>query len=457
MYTILGAGLSGISAADHLGKKNIPYSIFEAKAHGGGHIHSEVVDGFTWDEGPHVSFTKYQYVKDYFANNCDQQFLEYPTKPTNYYKGSWIMHPAQSNMYAIPQPLRAECVEDVVAIREDLPAGCQPANYQEWIDYAFGKTFAENFPKVYTQKYWTTEPENLTTDWIGKRVYFPEITDMVESAKGPLTKETHYISSVRYPQQGGYYSYIKNIEAALNINYNKKLKHISFDKKQLLFEDGEQVSYEKLVSTLPLPMLIQNSDAPEHIKSSADKLKCSQVLIINVIANHPPVIDNHWIYVYDNDMYATRINFTDLLAPNNGVEGQCGIQVEVYFSDYHPFTGDAAEIAKEVVYKELIQMGLVRFKADIQSYHHKWIEWANVIFDNQRIAAQDKVLAWLETKGLVREQDDLEPMTDWDTKAGQRLGDIVMAGRFAQWKYYWTDDCVLRGRYISDSLSFNIN
>lgn len=448
MYTILGAGLSGISIADHLSKCNIPFKVYEGKSHGGGHIHSEVVDGFTWDEGPHVSFTKYDYVKEYFAANTDQQFLEYPTRPTNYYQGNWIMHPAQSHMYAVPQPLRNTCVSDVKAIREELPANYEPSNYEDWINYAFGKTFAENFPKVYTEKYWTTKPENLTTDWIGKRIYFPEITDMVESADGPLNKQTHYITKVRYPEKGGYYSYIKTVEASLDINYNKRLKSISFQNREIRFVGGETVTYENLISTIPLPQLIINSDAPEEIKQSAHRLKCSQVLIINVVASHPPVVNNHWIYVYDRELYSTRINFTDLLAPNNGIQGKCGIQVEVYFSDYHPLTEAMEAIAKDVL-KELVTMGLILSEEHIHSHHTKWIEWANVIFDQQRAEAQDKVFTWLESIGMKREDDDLEPMTDWDTKQTQQLGSIILAGRFAQWKYYWTDDCVLRGKYIS--------
>lgn len=453
MYTILGAGLSGLSLADHLTKRNINYKLYEAKSHGGGHIHSEVVDGFTWDEGPHVSFTKYDYVKKYFADNCDQEFLEYPTNPTNYYKNAWIMHPAQSNMYAVPEPLRAKCIEDVKAIRAELPGDYKPENYQEWIDYAFGKTFAENFPKAYTKKYWTTDPENLTTDWIGKRIYFPEITDMVESAKGPLAKQTHYISKVRYPKQGGYYSYIKKVEEELTISYNKKLKYISFQNKELLFEDGEKANYEHLISTLPLPYLIINSDAPEAIKYSAKKLKCSQVLILNIVVKHPAPVDNHWIYVYDEDFYSTRINFTDLLAPANGEPGKCGIQVEVYFSDYHPLT-EAIDKISAAVLRELVEMKLIENPEAIQSYHTKWIDWANVIFDNERIEAQDTIFNWLEKMGMVREKDDLEPMTDWDEKPVQQLGEIILAGRFAQWKYYWTDDCVMRSAAISQCLNF---
>ena len=74
MYTILGAGLSGISSSFHLSHNNC--KVFEKKNHLGGHIYTEIIDGFTWDEGPHVSFTKNEYVKQLFAENINQQYLE---------------------------------------------------------------------------------------------------------------------------------------------------------------------------------------------------------------------------------------------------------------------------------------------------------------------------------------------------------------------------------------------
>lgn len=453
MFTILGAGLAGIAAADHLNKKGISFEVFEAKSHGGGHIYSEKADGFTWDEGPHVSFTKSEYVKKYFAGNCDNKFLEFATTPSNYYRGNWIPHPAQANMYAVPEPLRSKSIDDLKKVRANLPADYKPANYKEWLNYAFGETFTKTFPEAYTDKYWTTMPENLTTDWIDKRVYFPDVSDMVDSAKGPLQKQTHYLTQFRYPEFNGFYSFIKKVEKSLVIRYNKKLEYISFDKKKLQFSDGAAAAFENLISTLPLPKLILNSDAPEDIKAEAKKLKCSQVLIINVVVSQPAPIANQWIYIYDKEMYSTRINFTESLSPNNAPQGKSGIQIEVYFSDYRPLTKSIEEIKKAVL-KELVTMKLAKSEEAILSHHSKFVSWANVIFDVERIEAQEKVLSWLETKGLVRETDDLEPMTDWSAKTSspQKLGSIILAGRFAQWKYYWTDDCVLRGQFIANSL-----
>ena len=65
------------------------------------------------------------------------------------------------------------------------------------------------------------------------------------------------------------------------------------------------------------------------------------------------------------------------------------------------------------------------------------------------------MLDWLAKYGLIREPGDLEPNEDWRLAASRdfTMGDVVLAGRFGQWKYYWSDDCILRGLQISGKLS----
>jgi hypothetical protein len=84
-------------------------------------------------------------------------------------------------------------------------------------------------------------------------------------------------------------------------------------------------------------------------------------------------------------------------------------------------------------------------------YHTKYCKYANVICDHSRKEALDCIFTGLEPFGLSRADADLHPYTDW-TKANQpNNGDLMLAGRFGQWKYYWTDDCVLRGKAISEN------
>ena len=61
---ILGSGISGLSSSYHLGHENC--LILEKKKYPYGHVFSDNKNGIIWDEGPHVSFTKNEYVKNLF-------------------------------------------------------------------------------------------------------------------------------------------------------------------------------------------------------------------------------------------------------------------------------------------------------------------------------------------------------------------------------------------------------
>jgi len=447
MITILGGGISGLSTSYHLGHENC--IIFEKKNYIGGHVYSYTKDGFTWDEGPHVSFTKHEYVKNLFQKSVNSEFLQFPVTITNYYHGSWIPHPAQSNLYAIPQPLRDQVLVDFLSSRNN--AKTNPADFEEWLVMAFGKTFAENFPRAYTKKYWTDDPKNLTTDWVGDRVFYPAIDDVKNGYLGPLKRQTHYITEVRYPKAGGYLSFSYELTKGANIHLNKKVTLLSFREKKIHFSDGTIHDFDELISTIPLPELIEISDAPEDIKTTARSLNYSSLLLVNVVANHMSVQPYHWLYVYDLEKYSTRITCTESLSPLNGKPHQTGIQVEIYFSNSKQKL-ELDEVIAGKVCEELVEMGLIREKHNILNMHTRWAPWANVIFDHSRRKKQEMIFNWLEQFGLSREQDDLDPMTNWVSKADEqvKLGKLVLAGRFAQWKYFWSDDCVLRGKTIAE-------
>ena len=450
MTVILGAGLAGLSASYHL-KHNC--QIFEKNSYSGGHIHSQKINEFTWDEGPHISFTKHAYVKELFASSVQQEFFEFPVYPTNYYKGSWVPHPAQTNLFALPEEVKSSCLQSFLNSREGLNKEIHPTNYKEWLYMAFGEHFAEEFPTAYTEKYWTTKPENLTTDWVGERVFYPEIEDVKAGYQNAPAVTKNYLNTVRYPKHGGYNAYADLLKEKSHINYQKEILKIDLKNKVILFKDGSSVNYTKLINTIPLPDFIHFTDAPEEIQQAANALSCSELLLINVTVNHPAPNINQWFYVYDRDKYSTRVSYTDLFSVHNGSPGKSGLQVEVYFSKYKKQHESLSQIIDKVCL-ELVEMGVVKSQADILEVNTKKVQYANVIFDFPRRSAMETIFSYLEGFGLEREHDEFEPMCDWNKKMDtpQKLGDLVLSGRFGQWKYFWTDDCVMRGLFIGQNL-----
>jgi protoporphyrinogen oxidase len=424
--TIIGAGISGLATAYHAGHERSV--IYEAKSHYGGHMHSIARDGFTWDDGPHVSFTNSEHVEELFSQSVDGKFEESEPIVANYYQGHWIDHPSQSNLYQVPEPLRTQCLESFVETRAMDANHPKPSNYQEWIEQAFGPVFANTFPAAYTRKYWTTEPRNMGTDWIGARVFYPSVEDVTGGYHGPLGRSTYWVKKFRYPSHGGFGAFADGFAQNARINYGQSLEWIHFGQRRLGFSSGLLADYDALVSTLPLPLLIGLAeDAPADVREAAEALRCTNAFLVEVAARHPSPRKDQWVYVYDEDKKSTRISFTERFSPNNAPPSSSGIVVEVYGSPYRPLPTDRHALAR-LVELELVDMGLLESLDAVISTHVRYIPWAQVIFDHNRRPALDVINPFLERMGVVN------------------------VGRFAEWAYLMTHDCVLKAKKAAERL-----
>jgi protoporphyrinogen oxidase len=455
MNLIIGAGLAGLSCSYHLGHDD--WTILEQSASPFGHVSSQQLNGFVWDQGPHVSFTKHRYVRELFERSVGGEFEEFPVCVSNYFHGTWIDHPAQTSMYQIPEPLRTQCLDSFLFSRQSEKS--PPANYEEWLAGAFGEVFAKTFPDAYTRKYWTVSPAALSVDWMGSRVLNPDSETVLAGARGPLPHSPHYISTVRYPRRGGYQSFAAGMAAGAKMRLGCRVARIDLARRQVRLANGELMQYEALINTMPLPEFINAcADVPAAVREAADALSCSQLLLVNVGVPCASERPEHWIYVYDEDKLSTRLSFTNKLASGN-VPGPewTGVQAEVYFSRHKPLLATPTVVG-QCVFDELIDMGVlpVESRKKVKSGHGSVqtaiVPWANVIFLHDTSAALEVIWQWLEKFGLVREEEDTHPLTDWsrfgEPKQRAVPATLRMAGRFGQWKYFWSDDCVMRGRQL---------
>ena len=446
---ILGAGISGISASFHIGHEKC--LILEKNDYAFGILKSHEVDKYTWDQGPHVSFTKHDYVKELFAKNVNNEYEEHAVKPSNYYQGSWIDHPVQSNLFQLPKDIKDKCVASFLLEREKNEKAPTLENYRDWLSHSLGSEIANRFVAVYTRKYWTTELQELTTDWIGPRVHVPNTQDFLDGANGTLGKNPHYISKIRYPTNGGYESFVKPLAAGADVRYGYEIVNIDLRERIVTCANGESFLYRKLVSTIPLPVFIHCTDSLDsHVYTAAKRLRCSNLLLVNVEIPHKVSKKEHWLYVYDEDMLSCRITIMDNLSQNNAPIDRSAVQVEVYHSSDKPLGMSDEKVAEKVV-GELITMGIVHTPiapADVRR-HTRRLEFANVIFDHQRRDALDTIFSCLSDFGLHRRGDDLDALTDWNNLDEIDRGALCFLGRFGEWKYYWSDDCVMAGKALA--------
>ena len=428
---VLGTGMAGYGAAHRLREAGVQAVMFDKRGHYGGHTASFVFNGqYTFDEGPHVSFTKHERLQKLFADNVDNKYETLHTKVNNYWKGHWIKHPAQVNLYGLPAELIVNVIKDFVEAQNTQHG--EIANYEQWLRASFGNTFAETFPMQYTIKYHTTEAKNKSLDWIGPRLYQAKLEEVLRGALMPATPDVHYISGFRYPSHGGFVSYLKRFMQTAEVRLGHKLESIDPKRKEVRFANGVSASYKGLVSSVPLPDLIPTiQDTPNDVLEAAAKLACTELVIVNLVINRRDLLDAHWTYIYDQDVFFTRLSTPHLQSPHNVPPGCGSIQAECYYSKKYRLLDREPKDCIEPTIRDLRRIGVLRDDDKILFQDVMHIEYANVIFDLERAAALATVHGYLDDLG------------------------IAYCGRYGDWAYIWTDESFMSGERAAEKILGN--
>jgi protoporphyrinogen oxidase len=413
------AAFGAAHAAGNAGLRPVMYDMHD---HIGGHTASYTFPGgWTFDEGPHVSFTDNTRVQDLLAGNVDGRYETFGTKVNNYWRGHWIKHPAQINLHGLPPDLVTRILLEFVEVsqRAESPA---IRNYEDWLRASFGNTFSETFPMEYTVKYHTTTAANMNTEWIGPRLYRPKLEEVFRGALQPTSSDVHYISGFRYPTRGGFVAYLEPFRRIAEVNLGHKVVRIEPKRRLLEFQNGKTSSYDGLVSSIPLPELVPMvAGAPKDVLEAAARLACSEAVIVSLGIDRPDLIDAHWTYFYDRDIFFTRLSTPHLQSPHNVPPGCGSLQAECYYSKkYRPLDRKPADCIEPVI-SDLKRCGVLRETDRILFRHAMHIPYANVIFDLETSPSAAAVHAFLDDVG------------------------IGYCGRYGDWAYIWTDQAFVSG------------
>ena len=423
---ILGTGMAGCGAAYHLHGEGVKPVMYDKNAYHGGHTASfRYETGFLFDVGPHISYTKDPRIQELFADSVDQQYETLQVYLNNYWRGYWPQHPVQLHLHGMPEDVVIKVIADFA---KESQAPIRPVNnYADWLLTSFGQTFAELFPMQYTRKYHTTSAENLTTDWLGPRIYRPSLEEVLRGALSPSAPQIHYITHFRYPTQGGFVSYLKKFVPLGNLNLNHKVVSIDPRARRLTFANGSVTHYDGLISSVPLPDLIPMIDGtPSDVRDACHRLACSTCVLVNIGVNREDISKAHVTYFYDEDICFSRLGFPHMLAASNAPAGTGSIQAEVYFSKkYKPFAGSPEDWIDPVI-TDLRRCGLIRDSDQILCRKAMLLRYANVIFDHERAAALRTVHGYLDDLG------------------------IAYCGRYGDWGYMWTDESFKSGENAAD-------
>ncbi len=419
---ILGAGLAGLGCARALPGARI----FEAESEPGGMARSHTHDGKTYfDRGCHICHSKDPAWLDLLRVNDSSVAATPRSRVVNYWHGHWITYPVQNHLLELSPENRIRALADFVSA-QIVHRGRIPANYLEWCRFHYGEYLTRNFYEEYTRKYWRTPMEELATDWLSGRLLPSQIEKVIAGAIAEQPEDQPAFASFYYPSSGGYFSLFAPLYEDIRVVCGARAEELDPKKKKVTFSNGRQEDYEYIASSVPLPEFVQMiKDAPAEVRRAADALKHLRLLCVDMVIARDNLTPNHWFYIYDNDVEASRISFPGNLAPGSVPAGHTALQAEIFRR-----TDEAvapAELAEQTMHR---LARLLKYKPDdVVALHVREVPMTYVISDHARAPAVKAVHDWL--RGL----------------------DILPMGMYGEWKFLWSDAAFRSGERVAQSIA----
>jgi protoporphyrinogen oxidase len=341
---ILGGGATGLGAARRLSEiGGVDVRVFDENPHAGGLASSFVDDhGFTWDIGGHVQFSHYRYFDNLMNELLADEWLEHMRESWVWMRDRFIPYPLQNNIHLLPREEFQRCLQGLI---DSMNRGAaSPRNFRDWIEASFGSGLAESFMLPYNFKVWAHPPATMSYQWVGERVATVDLMRVISNALDwPEEKSWGPNNRFRFPLQGGTGQIWRTLAARLPKGVflpNRRCVRIDTVRRKVHFEDGSHEGYDRLISTIPLDVLISLADV-ESLKPAVEQFRYSTVHVVGIgLKGTPPshLKTKCWMYFPEGNCPFYRATVFSNYSPNNvpDISRFWSLIVEVSESPYKP-------------------------------------------------------------------------------------------------------------------------
>lgn len=425
---ILGAGLTGLSAAYHL--RHGPFVLVEKHSRVGGHARSHRERGFTFDMTGHWLHLRDDRSKALLAELFPDPdaWVSVERKTKIHSHGVELEYPFQANLHGLPLEVVHECLVGLLEAQAAAARGerwaTDPRSFEDYAIARFGHGIARHFFVPYNTKLWGMHPNQLAFDWVRRFVPEPDAAQVIAGAIGLRQTGLGYNVHFQYPRAGGIDALPEalrgRIEARAAAGEGELRTGCSVEEidplgKRVKLEGApDWLGYQALISTIPLPELIARiPSAPVQIREAAAALRWVRWRYLDVATKSPVPRDWHWAYVPEPRFPFFRVGVYSNAVASMAPAGTGGLYVELSEREGEPDLPDVA--------RGLVEIGALASVDDIYFSRTRDIEYAYVVFDEDHAPATAKISAWLEGVG------------------------VRSCGRYGAWIYNSMEDSMLSG------------
>lgn len=421
---IIGSGLAGLGAAWRLERAGIRPQIFEMESRPGGLCRTEKSGEFLFDYTGHLLHFRNDVFREIVFSLIGDRLKEKNRSAWIYSKNVYTRYPFQANLFGLPLDVAVDCIYEY-SRQIFSPQKNEISNYEDWIYHHFGKGIAEHFMLPYNFKLYKKHPREMTPECTGRFVPQSDLKLLLKGALSDNSGDLGYNSTFFYPDKGGIESLVTALCSGKEISLGEKVTRIDVQRKKAYTSLGQEVSFEGIISTQPVTELALSVEGQESsLRANVSELKYVSVLNVNIGLKGNLGV-RHWVYVPEEQYSFHRIgfthNFSDYMAP----QGCSSVYLEI---SYDPCKGIDREGAVRKCIDDMMLMGLLKDKEQIEAVNVIDIPFAYVIFDSRRETALKNIRQYLEEQ------------------------EIYSAGRFGSWEYLSMEDAFMDGWNAAERL-----
>lgn len=306
----------------------------------------------------------------------------------------------------------------------------EPRNFEEFIYKVWGKGIGKHFALPYNRKLWAVPLTEMETSWLGGRVPLPDLEEIIEGALSPVPKPMGPNARFGYPLRGGFQALMEGFLPHLKseLMLGTRIARVSPERQMIITADGRELEYGHLVSTMPLPHLVNiiGSEAPREVQAAAEGLRHVSVRCVNLGVGRENLTEKHWIY-YPEDTVFHRIFVQGNASPHCNPPGGFGLTCEITYSPHKPLPAEGQDLI-DLCIRDCRRVGIFNEDDPVWVANQVDMPYAYVVYDHNRKRNVETIRQWLETKN------------------------ILLAGRYSEWEYYNSDHAFVAGKNAAEQV-----
>ncbi|MEO8485296.1 MAG: FAD-dependent oxidoreductase [Betaproteobacteria bacterium] len=408
---VVGAGPAGIGAGLALCERAL---VVDGATEVGGLARTVDLEGAILDFGGHSFHTPHPDVR---ARVFDALPMEEAKRDAwCLVDGAWIPYPFQRHFVRHPDARLVEsCRAGLAAAR---PAD-NASDFDAYLDARFGTGIAAAFMKPYNRKLWGDDLARMSAMWTAERVAAPagvaEHFDPSDGQRKPLHDDT----VVAYPARGGFGEIFAALARRLpRLSLGCEIAAIDPRSRTATARDGRRFRYRDLVSTLPLPGLLERiAGVPPELLHAVARLEAMPLTLAMFAVEGSPATTRQRVYVADAGFPGHKIVLNGNSSRWLASRARHGIVAEVSQASADRAGGQLLDRVAE----GLCRTGLVGDPRRIVARRAVRLPLGYPVPTHERPAIVVQAKAWLAPRG------------------------IHTLGRFGEWDYINADEALRRG------------